>query len=66
MKKKRTKTPIEEKDMLSRGEVAVMLGVTPVLVDWYRTKGHLPGVQYIPEGNWKYKRTDVEKLLQGK
>ena len=55
-----------EEPMLSRQQVADILGVTIVQVWRYTKKGYLKNIQYIPKGKRYYFESEVMAFKAGK
>jgi excisionase family DNA binding protein len=55
---------VESETFLTREEAAELLGVSVRSVDRLRARGRLPAVQYLRRGRVRYRRDDVEALLE--
>jgi excisionase family DNA binding protein len=55
---------VEPQTFLTREEAAEALGYSVRSVDRLRDRGRLPAVQYLRRGRVRYRREDVEALLE--
>lgn len=62
---KNSESNTASQEFLSRKDVEKMLGISRSQIDRYRNSGLLKAIQFVPKGRYKYRYTDVEKLLNG-
>jgi excisionase family DNA binding protein len=55
---------VELETFLTRDEAADLLGVSVRSVDRLRARGRLSAVQFLRRGRVRYRRDDVESLLE--
>ena len=55
---------VESEAFLTREQAAELLGLSVRSVDRLRALGRLPAVQYLRRGRVRYRRDDVEALLE--